>query len=438
MITPFASDDALSPHDQSRGGGDVHYPGLARLSGDFDEAALRRTIARSNDDLIPQPLSLHLHTPACGSACSCQRDASPGGGPATHSNAYLLRLYREIALKAALFDRDRDVLRIYMGSGTPAFLDPAQAVELLDVIRHHFSLAGPRRLECAIGLDPHTLDPQAIEPLADAGFNHARLLLRRSPAASALPALVQHCHDSGFGTVTVELPANAPARSGDASLPMLERVLQARPDHVLLHAPRLPLRGAPPAAPSPGERRLLDAGYVHLGLEHFVLPGSALLLAQAAAGLQHDAIGYTTHTETDLVGLGAGALSRIGASISLNAGRLGEWEDAIDHGRLPVERGVLLDEDDRIRADALDALVCEGRLDLARLSHRFALDAAQRLQDALQRLQAPRYAGLVEFDGQVIRATSHGRRWLRIIAQCFERTPSRAADLSPAGPCRPR
>ena len=53
----------------------------------------------------------------CGCNRIITRDKSRG-------DAYLARLYREIALAAQLFDRDREVIQLHFGGGTPNFLPP--------------------------------------------------------------------------------------------------------------------------------------------------------------------------------------------------------------------------------------------------------------------------------------------------------------------------
>ena len=43
-------------------------------------------------------------------------------------------------------------------------------------------------------------------------------------------------------------------------------------------------------------------------------------------------MGYTTHADSDLIGLGVSAISHIGDSFSQNPRDLPGWETAVDHG----------------------------------------------------------------------------------------------------------
>ncbi|MCP2937180.1 hypothetical protein NK983_31265, partial [Salmonella enterica subsp. enterica serovar Typhimurium] len=79
----------------------------------------------SNGDPIPRRLSLYVHVPFCESPCfycGCTRVITRDK---SRSEPYLARLYREIALMAPLFDRDREVIQLHFGGGTPNFLTAA-------------------------------------------------------------------------------------------------------------------------------------------------------------------------------------------------------------------------------------------------------------------------------------------------------------------------
>src|SRR3546814_16023228 len=80
----------------------------------------------------------------CGCNRIITRDLARG-------ETYLVRLYREIALDAELFDRDREVIQLHLGGGTPNFLSPAQLRELVDTLRSHFRFSDSRSEERRVG-----------------------------------------------------------------------------------------------------------------------------------------------------------------------------------------------------------------------------------------------------------------------------------------------
>ena len=79
-----------------------------------------------------------MHVPYCFSPCfycGCNRIITRD-----HSRAapYLLRLARETELIGHWFDRDREVIQVHLGGGTPNFLSAAQIFELMESLRGQF------------------------------------------------------------------------------------------------------------------------------------------------------------------------------------------------------------------------------------------------------------------------------------------------------------
>jgi len=132
-------------------------------------------------------------------------------------------------------------------------------------------------------------------------------------------------------------------------------------------------------------------------------------------------MGYTTHADSDLIGLGVSAISHIGDSYSQNPRDLPGWEIAIDQERLPVWRGIALTFDDVLRTDVIQSVMCHGTIDIAAVEHRFDIDFASYFAESLSRLQQLADDGLLILEDARISATSRGRFLLRIIAMCFDR-----------------
>jgi oxygen-independent coproporphyrinogen III oxidase len=128
------------------------------------------------------------------------------------------------------------------------------------------------------------------------------------------------------------------------------------------------------------------------------------------------------------------AISHIGDSFSQNPRDLPSWQVAIDEGHLPVFRGMRLDEDDLLRADLIQQLMCQGEIPVAALERRYAIDFDAYFADALDRLEPMVADGLVRRrPGQIV-ATTRGRLLLRNIAMCFDRYLDQPSDTSRIAP----
>lgn len=436
------------------------YPTAPQFSTDFGESALRESIRRSNAEPIPRRLSLYLHIPYCFSPCfycGCNRiitrDAAKG-------RTYVARLVREIEQLGALFDRDREVIQLHFGGGTPNFLRLQELEEVVESVRSHFRLSACADRDFSLELDPRFIQEGDIAGYARLGFNRAsfgvqdfdrdvQLAVNRVQSVEETLRVIEDCRSAGFRSINVDLIYGLPKQTTAGFARTLDTMLAARPDRLAIygyaHLPELfkPQRQIEAADLPPPEvklgllrlaiEKLSAAGYVYIGMDHFALPEDDLARAQAAGALQRNFMGYTTHAQCDLVGLGMSAISHIGDSFSQNPRDLPGWEIALDQGRLPVWRGLTLDEDDVLRADVIQQLMCQGRIDMDEIERRHDVDFELYFAEALAKLQPLLADRIAQIEGRRITATSGGRLLLRIIAMCFDRylTESSAAAARP-------
>ena len=423
------------------------YPTAPQFHAGFGERELREVATASNGDPIPRRLSLYVHVPFCESPCfycGCNRIITRDKA---RGEAYLARLYREIALTAGLFDRDREVIQLHFGGGTPNFLSPAQLRDVVDTLRSHFRFSDAADRDISIELDPRFVDADDIAALGKIGFNRASFgvqdfdpavqeAVNRIQSVEQTRAVIDACRGNGFRSVNVDLIYGLPNQTPDGFARTLDTVAEMRPDRVAVygyaHMPHLfkPQKQLDASLLPSGEtklallqlaiEKLTAAGYLYIGMDHFALPDDELALAQARGGLHRNFMGYTTHADSDLVGLGVSAISHIGDSFSQNPRDLPSWQAALDEGRLPVFRGMRLNEDDQLRADLIQQLMCQGEIPVAALERRYAIDFAEYFALALDRLAPLAEDGLVRVEEQRIVVTSRGRLLLRNIAMCFD------------------
>jgi oxygen-independent coproporphyrinogen III oxidase len=447
-MNAHAIDPALLRRYDRPGPRYTSYPTAPQFSSSFGEAQLREAAQASNGDPIPRRLSLYVHVPFCESPCfycGCNRVITRDKG---RSEGYLARLYREIALASQLFDRDREVIQLHFGGGTPNFLTPAQLREVVDCLRSHFHFSDSEQRDISIELDPRFVTPADVAELGRIGFNRASLgvqdfdpevqkAVNRIQSVEQTLAIIQACRDSGFQSVNVDLIYGLPKQTREGFGRTLDTVVQARPDRIAVysyaHLPHMfKAQRQIEAAdlPSPEDKlallelaidKLDAAGYQYIGMDHFALPDDELAQAQQRGGLHRNFMGYTTHSDSDLVGLGVSAISHIGDSFSQNPRDLPSWQGAIDEGRLPVFRGMRLSEDDQLRADLIQQLMCQSEVPVTALERRYGIVFETYFADALEKLKPLEADGLVRREPGRIRVTSQGRLLLRNIAMCFDR-----------------
>ena len=432
------------------------YPTAPQFSTGFGETQLREAAVASNGDPIPRRLSLYVHVPFCMSPCfycGCNRIITRNLAAA---ETYLTRLYREIDLMAALFDRDREVIQLHFGGGTPNFLTPGQLGEMVDTLRRQFHFSQSPDLDLSIELDPRYLTPADVAELAKIGFNRASLgvqdfdpavqeAVNRIQSVEETLAIIRACHDSGMRSVNVDLIYGLPKQNLAGFSNTLDIVVAARPDRLAVysyaHLPEM-FKGQRQidAADLPSTEdklallqlaieKLTGAGYIYIGMDHFALPDDDLAQAQARGGLHRNFMGYTTHADSDLIGLGVSAISHIGESFAQNPRDLPSWQAAIDNGHLPVFRGMQLSEDDQLRADLIQQLMCQGEIPIGALERRYGIDFDSYFAPALLRMQPLVDDGLVRREPGLTAASAQGRLFLRNIAMCFDRYLDQPATI---------
>jgi oxygen-independent coproporphyrinogen-3 oxidase len=424
------------------------YPSAPNFGLHFNEQKFRAHLRLSNEDPIPADLSLYVHVPFCFSPCfycGCTRVITRDR---TRGPLYVARLQREISLVAPLIDRDRDVVQLHLGGGTPNFLEPAELASLLGSIGHHFHLSTEPGRDFSIELDPRSMAPGDAARLASLGFNRASLgvqdfdpivqrAVNRGQGVEQTLEVIEECRSAGMRSVNVDLIYGLPRQTPEGFSRTLAALLAVRPERLAIygyaHLPELfkPQRQIVAAELPDAALRLEllqlavamlgDQGYRFIGMDHFALPEDDLARAQRAGNLHRNFMGYTTHADCDLVGFGVSAISHVGFSYSQNHRDLPAWESRVDEGRIPVWRGCELDADDRIRAELIQQLMCRGAIDVAELEARHAIEFGRYFADSLAQLEPLAADGLVSVGKRRIEATSRGRFLLRIIAMCFDR-----------------
>lgn len=441
-------DDGLLQRYDRPGPRYTSYPAAPRFHEGFGEADLRKAIARGNEDPVPRALSLYVHVPFCESPCfycGCNRIITRDKRRSEH---YLEVLDKEIDRIAPLFDADRQVVQLHFGGGTPNFLTPGQIGALLDRLRSRFNFSGAEDRDISIELDPRHVTPDDIGELAKLGFNRASLgiqdfdaavqkAVNREQSPEDTLAIIRACREHGLKSVNVDLIYGLPKQTLEGFSRTLDTVLTARPDRFAIygyaHLPEvfraqtqidaadLPDASLRIALLRLAIEKLTAAGYVHIGMDHFALPEDELSRALDNGSLRRNFMGYTTHAQTDLVGLGVSSISHIGDTFSQNPRDLPSWEAKLQApGALPIWRGHELDADDLVRADVIERLMCTGEVDIGEIEADHDIVFDTYFADALARMMPLMADDLVRIDFDAIRATPRGRLLLRHLAMCFD------------------
>jgi oxygen-independent coproporphyrinogen-3 oxidase len=112
-----------------------------------------------------------------------------------------------------------------------------------------------------------------------------------------------------------------------------------------------------------------EAGHEAIGMDHYALATDSLAIAPRSGRLHRNFQGHTTGGDHDLLGVGPTVISQFPQLMTQNEGDLKAYTAALEEGRLPVERGVVVREREVLeRREMIRQVMCEftPTLELAR------------------------------------------------------------------------
>ncbi len=445
-LTGVCFDTDLIVRYGGRGPRYTSYPTALQFDDSVTAAIYKERAVASNASGVP--LSLYVHIPFCHSLCyycGCNKIVTRNQA---RVDRYIEMLYREIEMQSELFDKGRKIEQLHFGGGTPTYLDNDQLSELLGKLRSAFSFDESDEREFSIEVDPRTVDADGIRHLAKLGFNRLSLgiqdfepvvmeAVNRIQTPDEVLNLVSSATDAGFGSISFDLIYGLPHQTVESFNRTLDIVVGMKPDRLavynyahlpqrfkgqrMINADDIPLPETKLELLHHTIDKLCDAGYVYIGMDHFALPGDELVRARLDGTLQRNFQGYSTHRQCDLVSLGVSGIGNIGNMYAQNSITTMEYEEIIERGEFPIKKGIVVDDDDLLRADVIQALMCYDSLSFDEFGADHGIDFRDYFADEIKRLGPLADDGLIELDGSGVAITQKGRLLLRSIAMVFDR-----------------
>ncbi len=335
------------------------------------------------------PLSIYLHVPFCTELClycGCHTTVARTYSPVA---AYADLLEREISLVGRHLG-ERRVVHMHWGGGTPTMLRPRDFARLSDALRRTFSVASDCKI--AIEIDPRTLTHEAILALKDGGVTRASVGVQdfepqvqkavgRVQSFEQTARAVDWLRDAKIVNINLDLMYGLPYQTVETVSATARRALALDPDRIALfgyaHVPWMKRhQKLLPEAALPGAIKrfaqslavaavLKEADFQPIGLDHFAKPDDLLAQRQREKRLHRNFQGYTTDKAAALIGLGTSAIGTMPQGYVQNASSTVAYRNAIQSGHLATVRGRTLTDEDRLRRDIIEQLMCNLEVDLA-------------------------------------------------------------------------
>lgn len=423
------------------------YPTAVQFSTACGEEDYREWANDSNQDPIPVPLSLYMHIPFCDTICYYCGCSKVVTRDSTRALPYVELLKKEIELQGALFARDRPVKQIHWGGGTPTFLEDRAIADLFATIRRNFSVPEGDKGEFAIEVDPRTVNRERIMNLREIGFNrisfgvqdfdhNVQKAVNREQTTEQILDVINAAREFGFHSINIDLMYGLPLQTLDSFEKTIQTTIKADPGRIAVynyaHLPdmfkpqrRINQNDLPP----PDEKlnilqmtidNLQSAGYVYIGMDHFAKKSDDLATAQHEGTLHRNFQGYSTYADSDIVAMGITAISSICGNYSQNVRSIEEYKSCLDENKIPVFRGIELEPDDILRREIINQLMCNNRLDIAKLEQKWKIVFSNYFASAMPQLNNMAEDGLLTINSKAITITPTGRLLVRAICMEFD------------------
>ena len=362
------------------------------------------------------PAGIYIHIPFCKSRCSyC--DFATGIYESELAERYVGALVREIAVSPIA---SQGVDTIYFGGGTPSILSPSQIERIMDAVYDSFAVDSAA--EVTMEINPGSVSAKKLVAFRKSGVNRASFgaqtfddgelaKLGRSHTSADTMKTFEMLRTAGFTNINFDLIAGLPGQTMSGWQRNVERAFALRPEHLSFYL--LEVHSGTPLAqhiargiqPEPDDELAVEmyewmlecaceSGYEHYEISNLCLPG----LESRHNTKYWTGVGY--------FGFGCSAHSYDGRKVRWSNERdVGKYVKAIENnGSAVVEQHELNDADLRSEAVFLGMRLMRG-VDARAYEASFGIDLRDEHRDDLDRFHQ---AGLIEFDGDLIRLTRAG------------------------------
>tara|TARA_B100000700_G_C14982786_1_gene827265 strand:- start:521 stop:1696 length:1176 start_codon:yes stop_codon:yes gene_type:complete len=164
-----------------------------------------------------------------------------------------------------------------------------------------------------------------------------------------------------------------------------------------------------------GKKRLLESGYIEIGMDHFALPQDELAQSLKQKTIHRNFMGYTTTTTQLMVGLGVSAIGDSWYAFGQNVKNIEEYNNLIEGGIFPIYRGHILSPEDLIIRKHILNLMCKLETSWEDNNMQFP-----ELPDIIIKLSEMQDDGLLKILHNKIEITEKGRAFVRNVCMAFD------------------
>lgn len=413
----------------------------------FDAHRYLKAVETSNDAAADN-ISFYFHVPFCRHLCHYCGCNSVAMAQPKRIEEYFETLHQEIDLLLPHLRKDRRISQIHYGGGSPS----SMPLPLIRGINEHLLSAFSTidKPEIAIECHPGYLESNDWQYLLDSGFNRFSLgiqdfntdvlrTVNRRP--SLLPvADIMEILRKGGAKVNFDFIYGLPKQTTTEFVSTIQTAISLHPNRLVTfsyaHLPSLfkrqmilekaglPLQTEKLKMFEEASKMLQSAGYVPIGMDHFVLPDDDLNVALQHHTLHRNFQGYCPRRITAQVyAFGVSGISQLDAAYAQNTKDISAYMAQVNAGQMPIQRGYALAPWQRITREVIECIMCNNAInwhDMAQRLHVPVDEIKQAIHYNEAELQTLQADGLIAFDANSVEITPDGLPFVRNVAAAFD------------------
>lgn len=410
--------------------------------------SFQRTFQESNSN---QGISLYIHLPFCESLCTfcaCNKRITK-----QHSVEipYIETVLKEWNLYLNFLGKKPIIKEIHLGGGTPTFFSPENLKLLLNGIFQSAQIAD--QPELSFEGHPNNTTYEHLRTLYELGFRRVSFgvqdldpvvqkAINRIQPFEKVQDVTHWAEELGYLSISHDLVFGLPHQTLEGMLKTIDKVNELKPDRISFysyaHVPwikglgqrgfkeeDLPSAQLKRALYEEGKKRLEKNGYIEIGMDHFALPSDSMYQSMIENKLHRNFMGYTSSKTKLMIGLGVSSISDSWYSFAQNAKTVEEYTDLINQGKLAVNKGHLLTQEDLIIRQHILNIMCQ--METSWKDPKMQFDEISEILPKLSELEKDQ---LIEIKNNTLIVNEKGRPYLRNICMPFDLRMMRKEPLS--------
>jgi oxygen-independent coproporphyrinogen-3 oxidase len=352
------------------------------------------------------PLGLYLHIPFCRKRCKFCYFRVYTDKNARDVESYVTGLMKELELYAArTYIGRRQLHYIYFGGGTPSYLSARQLQDVFAGIKQRMNWDHPA--EVTFECEPGTLQRPKLEALKELGVTRLSLgienfqdrILEINGRAHRSPEIFRAygwCKELGFEQINIDLIAGMVGETWDNWKDCIRQTIEIAPESVTIYQMELPYNtvfsremrkhdgeGAPDFADWPTKRAWMQYAFDELKRNGYDQSSAYTMVRRGGtvSFVYRDALWHGA----DLIGSGVASFGHLGGVHVQNLDQWDSYLGALNAGRLPFQRALRLNNDERLIRELILQLKT-GRVERSYFHDKFGIDIADRFKDAIGEL----------------------------------------------------